>query len=173
MRPARSRRWLRIFKLAFSADNVQANAQEQYNLETATWAGAKLQQGVWYQMSAPLFVPGLGLGQFLVNHDIQFSFTRMVACAPGDAEPSCAEIVVHATPAAEDLKNNITLLSRALYHSDANSMHYWATIDLRLVVKPETLVAYVSDWRRYWYIGMDSDSTVVSSERVVAVSTYH
>ena len=127
-------------KLAFSADNVQANAQEQYNLETATWAGAKLQQGVWYQMSAPLFVPGLGLGQFLVNHDIQFSFTRMVACAPGDAEPSCAEIVVHATPAAEDLKNNITLLSRALYHSDANSMHYWSTIDLRLVVKPETLV---------------------------------
>jgi hypothetical protein len=160
-------------KLAFAPQNVQANTQEQYNLETATWAGAKFQQGVWYQMSAPLFVPGLGLGQFLVNHDIQFSFTRMVACTPGDAEPSCAEIVVHATPAAEDLKNNITLLSRALYHSDANSMHYWATIDLRLVVKPETLVPYVSDWRRYWYIGMDSDSTVVSSERVVAVSTYH
>ncbi len=160
-------------KLAFSPENVQANAQEQYNLETATWAGAKLQQGVWYQMSAPLFVPGLGLGQFLVNHDIQFSFTRMVACTPDDKAMACAEIVVHATPAAEDLKNSITMLSRALYHSDSNTIRYWSTTDLRLVVKPDTLVPYVSDWRRYWYIGMESDSTVVSSERVVAVSTYH
>ena len=163
-------------KRVFSPPYIQANAAEAYNLETATWTGAKLEQGVWYQMSAPLFLPGLGMGQFLVTHDIEFSYTRSLACTPGDKEMSCAEIVVRATPAAKDLKLVTAGLNQSFHLSAARSLQYWSSIDLRLVVRPETLVPYVSDWRRHWYVDMgmgETDNRVVSSERVVAVSTYH
>jgi hypothetical protein len=163
-------------KAVFSPPYLQANAAEAYNLETATWAGAKLEQGVWYQMSAPLFLPGLGIGTFLVIHDIEFSYTRPLACAPGDKEMACAEIVVHATPDPRDLKLTTAQVNRSFHLPDTQSMNYWSTIDLRLVVRPDTLVPYVSDWRRHWYIAMteaDKNERVVSSERIVAVSTYH
>ena len=163
-------------KLVFSAQNVQVKAAETYNLETATWAGAKLEQGVWYQMSASMFLPGLGMGQFMIDHDIEFSFTRMVACAPDDKETACAEIVVHITPDPKDLKLATTQVSHGFHLTDAQALHYWSTTDIRLVMRPETLVPYVSDWRRSWYVaipGSGKDNRIVSSERVVTVSTYH
>ncbi|HUE66368.1 MAG TPA: hypothetical protein VMO78_18520, partial [Rhizomicrobium sp.] len=163
-------------KAVFSPPYVQANAAVTYNMETATWAGAKLEQGVWYQMSAPLFLPGLGIGQFLVAHDIEFSFTRMVACMPGDKETACAEIVVHATPDPKDLKLATAEVNQGFHLSGAQSLRYWSATDARLVVRPETLVPYVSDWRRHWYVALpeaETDHRVVSSERVVTVSTYH
>jgi hypothetical protein len=46
---------------------------------------------------------------------------------------------------------------------------------MRIVVRPDTLAPYVSDTRRYWYVSLDGGKgdPVISSERIVAASTYH
>jgi hypothetical protein len=126
-------------------------------------------------MSAPLFLPGLGMGKFLVNHDIEFSFARQLACTPGANEPLCVEIIVHATPDATDLKLARELVTRALKISDPNALRYWSTTNLRLVVRPDTLAPYVSDTRRFWYIAIDGSTKsgpAIWSERAVATLTY-
>ncbi len=163
-------------KSVFSPQFVDADAAEKYSIETATWIGARLQQRVWYQMSAPLFLPGLGMGQFLVTHDIEFSYARQVACTAGDPDRSCAEIVVHATPDAKDLQLARDEVAHSLRLPGAQSLHYWSTTDMRLVVRPDTLVPYVSDTRRYWYVALDGGEKgdpVISSESIVAASAYH
>ena len=162
-------------KLVFSAPNVQAKAMQDFNVQTATWAGAKLQQGVWYQMSAPLFLPGLGMGKFVIDHDIAFSFSRELPCTPGAIGPPCVELIVHATPDALGVKQARELVAKALKIPDPNALRYWSTTSLRLVVKPDTLLPYVGDIRRYWYIAIDGigNDPVISSERIVATSTYH
>jgi len=152
------------------------DAIQSFNMETATWAGATLEQGVWYQMSAPLLLPGLGMGQFQVTHDIEFAFTRELPCTPGTTEPLCVEIVLRATPDANDLKLARDLVTRALQLPDPNTLRYWSAASLRLVVKPDTLVPYIRDTRRYWYIAIDGTEKgdfIISSERVVATSAYH
>ena len=161
-------------KQALQATYIQADAAQAYAVQTATWIGAKLQQGVWYQMSAPLSLPGMGMGQFLVTHDIEFSYTRAIACAPGGAGADCAEIVVHATPDPKDLKLARDLITRSLHLPNSDGLHYWSTIDMRLVVKPGTLAPYVSDMRRHWYVALDGgEDPVISSERVVTTTAYH
>jgi tetratricopeptide (TPR) repeat protein len=169
-----SRALAQDLKTVFSPTSVQAHAAETYNLETGTWAGAKLEQGVWHQMTAPLFLPAMGMGQFLVEHDIAFAYTRPVPCTPGGTLPDCAEIVVHATPQATDLDLARALVARSFHLPDSKALHHWSTTDLRLVVKPGTLVPYVTDIRRHWYISIDGGrgEPLISSERVVTVSTY-
>ena len=162
-------------KSVFSPPSVQAEAMQDFNVQTATWAGAKLQQGVWYQMSAPLFLPGLGMGKFVIDHEIAFSFSRELPCTPGATGTLCVELIVHATPDALGVKQARELVAKALKMPDPNALRYWSTSSLRLVVKPDTLLPYVSDTRRYWYIAIDGirSDPVISSERIVATSTYH
>jgi hypothetical protein len=162
-------------KSVFSAQKVVTDAVQSFNIETATWAGATLQQGVWYEMSAPLLLPGLGMGQFQVTHEIEFAFTRQLPCTPGTTGPLCVEIVLRATPDANELKLARELVTRALQMPDPNALRYWSTASLRFVVKPDTLVPYVRDTRRNWYIAIDGtlkDDPAISSESVVATSTY-
>jgi len=156
---------------------IETRMAEMHSLETATWAGARLEQGKWYQMKAPLFLPGMGLGQyFLVTHTIEFSYTRDVACAPGDAAASCAEIVVRAAPTPDDLSKVMIQMASLFHMKDFDSLRYWSAIDLRLIVKPSTLAPVLSDMRRSWYVNVLGDSTmepVVSSERIVTTLAYH
>lgn len=156
---------------------VEAITAQKHALETATWAGAKLEQGAWYQMQAPLLLPGLVLGQyFLVTHDIAFSYARQVACAHDDAAKSCAEIVVHATPEPKDMARAHVEMSSLFHMPDFDALHYWSSINLRLVVKPDTLEPTVSDMRKSWYVAVDGGpktDPVISSERVVTTTTYH
>ena len=70
-----------ILPLYLGTDTAQ-----NYSLQTATWAGAKLEQGAWYEMQAPLLLPGMGLGQyFLVTHDISFSMHGPCPARPATA----------------------------------------------------------------------------------------
>jgi hypothetical protein len=166
----------RNLRAVLSPGYVETFAAEKYSLETATWAGAKLEQGVWYQMSAPLSLPGLGMGEFLVTHNIAFSYARMVACTPDDTARSCAEIIVHATPEPDDLHKARLQISSDNHLPDFDALHYWSSTELRLVVKPGTLEPYVSDMRRSWYIAIDGapdNKPVISSERLVTTTTYH
>ncbi|HEY2009442.1 MAG TPA: hypothetical protein VGH23_10665 [Rhizomicrobium sp.] len=166
----------RNLRAVLSPGYVETFAAEKYSLETATWAGATLQQGVWYQMSAPLSLPGLGLGEFLVTHNIAFSYARPVGCTPDDAARSCAEIIVHATPEPRDLRKAELQISTDNHLPDFDALHYWSSTELRLVVKPGTLAPYVSDMRRSWYIALDAapkTNPMISSERLVTTTSYN
>lgn len=155
--------------------NIETSTAMKYSLHTATWAGATMQQGVWYRMTAPLALSGLGLGQlFLVTHDIEFSYARPVACTPGDTTRDCAEIVIHATPDPADLAKAHIEMSSLFHMETFDSLHHWSSINLRLVLKPDTLMPYLSDMRRSWYVDIDgATEPMIASERVVTTSVYH
>jgi hypothetical protein len=160
----------------FSADFIESSAMQDYGIQTGTWIGAKLAQGVWYQMSTPLFLPSLGLGHYLVQYDINFAYTRQVPCGAESPDRLCAEILVHAAPDANDLKATLEDVSRHLKIADKQSLHYWTTTDLRLVVDPDTLLPYMSDRRQYWYdafAGGGISEPIIESVKTVSTSVYH
>jgi hypothetical protein len=154
---------------------LEDNTAQKHSLETATWAGAKLEQGTWYEMTAPLLLPGVGLGQFfLVTHDIAFSYARPVPCTPEDTARTCAEIVVHATPVPGDMTRAHVQMSSTFHMPDFDALHYWSSINMRLVVRPGTLEPVLSDMRKSWYIAVagspKNSEPVISSERVVTTT---
>jgi hypothetical protein len=153
---------------------IASRLTEDYNLETAAWIGATLEQGVWYTMSAGLIMPGLeGL---TIEHDVRFAFTRDVPCTPQSADKACVEIVVRATPDPEALKSGLENLGRFLKLQSGQAVRYWSSTLLRLVVKPDTLQPYLSDTRRSWYLAVDGpvkNDPVIGDERIVSTVTYH
>jgi tetratricopeptide (TPR) repeat protein len=166
---------MRDLKAAFSPNYVESSAMQNYGIETGTWIGAKLGQGVWYQMSTPLFLPALGLGHYLVNHDISFAFTRQVPCTTESSALLCAEIVIHATPNANDLKSTLEEVNQQLRLPNKQSLHYLSVTDIRLVIDPDTLLPHVCDTRQYWYAlkGGGSADPIIESVRTVSTSVYH
>ena len=150
---------------------------QDYGFETGTWIGAKLEQGVWYQMSTQLFLPGLGLGHYLIDHDISFAFTRQVPCTSDAPAHLCAEIVMHATPSADDLKSALQDLGRQLNFSNRQALHHVPVTDIRLVIDPDTLLPYVCDTRQSWYSALvgtaQKGDPVIESIRTVSTAVYH
>ena len=129
------------------APAIIANAvSETYGLETAMWIGATLQQGVSYQLTAPLSLPGIA--HVIVDHQLDFSFTRELPCTPGAAAHSCVELVVRATPLEQPLKEVLT----GFQLPQGAALHYSSSISMRLIVDPQTLKPYLRDTHRYWYI---------------------
>jgi hypothetical protein len=146
--------------------NVAGQAEETYSLETGAWIGATLQQGVWYHMSAGLSLPGLiDTG---VQHDVEFAYTRDVPCRPGDADSACVEIVMHATPKADELGHLMGGMSSLL-----QTTRYWSTTYVRLVTDPRSLMADSLDVRRYWHIfGRPGERSEPQSGMERVVTTY-
>lgn len=176
--PAAMAATARDVKAAYSPEFVETSAALDYGIETGTWIGAKLTQGTWYQMTTPLFLPSLGLGHYLVNQDITFAFTREVPCTADAPSRLCAEIVLRATPTADDLKQTINAVHTQFKLPASRSLHYWAQTYIRLVVDPATLLPYVRDIRQSWFSRLDTADGVRSdslSEQIRAVSTvsYH
>jgi len=168
----------RDMKAAFSPEFVQDSAALDYGIETGAWIGAKLTQGVWYQMTTPLFLPALGLGHYLVNQDITFAFTRELPCTADAPGHLCAEIVLRATPKAEDLKQAIGQMSRQAKLSASQSLHYWAQTYIRLVVDPATLLPYVRDVRQSWFCRLNGaldpkNGPIIEQRRAVSTVSYH
>jgi len=142
---------------------LEAMTAEAYQLETAMWIGAMLDQGVWYEDTAPLTLPGMP--RAVVQHRIEFAFTRMVPCTAGAPAQTCVEMVIHATPDEDALDQVI---------ADAGLSDYTASIEARIVTDPKTLLPYAREERRYWYVsrsrgGRDS---VLQSEHLVSTATY-
>ncbi len=168
---------LRDLRAAFSPDFIESRAMQDYGIETGTWIGAKLEQGVWYQMSTQLFLPGLGLGHYLIDHDISFAFTRQVPCTTDPSARLCAEIVVHAAPNADDLKSALQDLGRQFNFSYRQALHYVSVTDIRLVIDPDTLLPYVCDTRQFWYSALvgtaQKGDSVIESIRTVSTAVYH
>jgi hypothetical protein len=164
---------VRSTRTLFAPEVVEQTAAEDYDFETGVWIGAKLEQGVWYNMSVPLTLPGAR--QLLIPHDVEFAYTRDVPCTAIATDRSCVEIVVHATPQTESLTALMQYVDRALPGHRKVRFHYWFTTYMRIVTDPNTLTTYVYDARRYWHASgdtLDTDKPDNHSERLVSTFTY-
>lgn len=153
--------------VALAPGLLEAGTAENYQLETAMWAGAKLEQGVWYQLSARLSLPGIP--QFVVSQRIEFAFTRRVPCTAGIAPQMCVEIVLHATPDKQSLDDVLTDIS------DPNDpFDYDASTDARIVVDPATLLPYVREEQIYWFasLGNGTGQALLESDHLVSTTRY-
>jgi hypothetical protein len=158
----------RALEVTFAPEVVEARAEEDYNLETGAWNGATMERGVWYQTSAPLMLPGII--QVAVPHDVEFAYTHQVPCVAGATERACIEIVVHASPRAEDLEKALKAATHALHLRPG--LKYWSATYMRIITDPSTLTPYLRDTRRYWHIaGPHASDTENASERIVSRST--
>jgi hypothetical protein len=160
--------------IAFAPELVETKAAEDYSLETGAWIGARLEQGVWYKMSAALTMPGTE--QLLLPHDIEFAYTRDVPCAAASTTRECVELVIHATPQEDAVREFIDALTQHLRLRRGQTADYWSTTYLRIVTDPNTLETQASDSRRYWYLSTgDAEPQDIQnvSERVVSTFAYH
>lgn len=144
---------------------LEAATAENYQLETAMWIGATLDQGVWYEISAPLSVPGL-LPRVVLQNRIQFAFTRMVPCTAGATEQTCVEMVFRATPEQESLDH--------LVQDNSQFADFTASTEARIVTDPATLMPYAREERVYWYasVGKSTKNNGLQSEHLVSTTSY-
>jgi hypothetical protein len=156
---------------ALSSGATQDAVAEDYNLQTGTWIGATLEQGVWYDMAVPLSMP---IAQnFFVMHKIQFAYTRSVPCTADSAEAACAEIVLRATPDPAVLQTMLETLARKSQPGSLQMPRLWSVTYLRLVTDPATLQPYGLDTRHhsYWSTGAKGpNESLTESDRTVFVS---
>jgi hypothetical protein len=158
----------RSVELLAQPNGLAARAAEDYTLGISAWIDATLEQGVWYDMTASLVLPGMVI---LVDHDIQFAYSRPVPCTGTAGEAVCAEILVHATPNPDALHSKLTYVRQAL--KLRGEMRYASSTDLRLVVDPARLLPYVSEARRHWTIAVDGrGDPLIGAETVVSTYTY-
>jgi len=154
--------------LEATADSVspgllEAVAAENYQLETAMWIGATLEQGVWYEISAPLSLPGMP--QVVVQHRLEFAFTRRVPCTAAAAAQTCVEIVIRATPDEQALAQVI---------ADNSLAAFTATTEARIVTDPATLLPYAHEERLHWYASLSNErrDSVLGLERLLSTTSY-
>lgn len=155
---------------ALSPGMLEAATTETYQLETAMWIGATLEQGVWYRLSAPLALPGLS--GIVLQQRVEFAFTRTVPCAAGQAAPRCVEIVMRATPDEQAVRGLLADIDSPLPGSRFRD--YQASILVRIVVDPTTLLPYAREEWMYWYasLGKNSSDTILESDHVVSTTSY-
>jgi tetratricopeptide (TPR) repeat protein len=160
--PLLARRVGTAIDAALSLDFIEPRVAEDYNLETGTWIGATLEQGVWYEMAAPLswqLAPTV-----FVNHKIEFAYTRQVPCDASSTESTCVEIILHAT-----------LDPSALRLPPGAVRQIWSAMHMRLVTDPKTLQSYSCEIRRYayWLPGnTGTNHPLIESEKTLAISTH-
>jgi hypothetical protein len=163
----------RATQMLFGRDAVEQNAAEAYDFQTGVWIGAKLEQGVWYTMSAPLTLSGAR--QLVLPHDIEFAYTRDLPCPGATPARSCVEMVVHATPQPDSIAALMGVVNQHLAGYPMVQARFWSTTYMRIVTDPDTLTPYVYDERRYWHLSnglRESDKRANQSERLVSTLTY-
>jgi hypothetical protein len=159
--------------LAFDPKTIEIDTRADYNLQTAMWIDATLQQGVAYEITASLPLPGFSLVP--INQRIQFRYTHAVPCRRESTEADCVEIVVHATPETDALAAALDTME-----DPDRPLHYSAATTWRIVTDPKTLTPYVFDERCYWYLSMgasdpdnlSNEQEVIESQRTVRSVTY-
>jgi len=145
-------------EVALSAGLLVAQAAEDYQFETSMWAGATLDQGVWYELSAPLSLRGLP--RVVVQQQLEFAFARMVPCVAGAPQPGCVELLVRTTPDAQAVARVIR--------------HYVSSSATRIVMDPATLLCYSREDRLYWYasVGKGLGDAILQSEHLKSTATF-
>ncbi len=154
---------LRLTLGTLSPGMLEAATAENYQLETAMWIGATLDQGDWYEIAARLSLPGIP--QVVVQHRLEFAFTRKVPCTPDAAEKACVEIVIRATPDKDAVDHVI---------ADSGIADYTAALEARVVTDPAALLPYAFEERVHWYwhaLGRRG-ATILQSEHLVSMTKY-
>lgn len=149
---------------------LEAETIQNYQLETAMWIGAALDQGVWYAFSAPLSLPGMP--RLIVQQRLEFAFTRRVPCRAESAVRTCAEIVIHATPDEAALKH--VLADVGTPFPNTRWVDFDASSTARIVVDPATLLPYSLEKQIHWYasIGQGKGRSILESEHLLVTTTY-
>lgn len=152
----------------FTPGMLEAATAENYQLETAMWIGATLDQGVWYQIDAPLSVAGMP--RVVVQNRIEFAFTRKVPCTAQATEKTCVEIVIRATPDKDALDR---VMADFIGPDSASRIaDYASSSQVRIVTDPATLLPYAREQRVYWYVSLGRGRSVLQSEHLVSRTTY-
>jgi hypothetical protein len=154
-----------------SQDVIEDLVAQDYNFETGTWIGATLDQGVWYDMTAFLSLPLEP--HVLVKHQIEFAYTRPISCTDDTKETACIEVVLHATPDPDIVKEMLGKLARSARLPREQLLQLQARTDMRLIVDPLNLVAYRRDMRRYSYWSNGTagpNHSLIESDRTSTVS---
>jgi hypothetical protein len=165
---------IRNVDMVFAPGVIEEKAAEDYSFETGVWIDATLQQGVWYRLSAPLTVPGTIPA--VMDHDVEFAYTRQVPCDADSTDRSCVELVVRANPEADALQSFIDDLNDTASGRHLPRAHYWAAIYMRIVTDPKTLLTHVRDVRNYWHFSTEGgglDEIANQSERLIVTSVFH
>lgn len=154
----------------FSPGMLEANTAQSYELETAMWIGATLDQGDWYEVSAPLAHPGMG--RFVIEQHIEFAFTRTLPCTAAAKSERCVEIVLRMRPDAKALRGILADLGGAA--PGGLFTDYFAAIEERIVADPTTLLPYRCERRIYWYAATDQrgEHSIAESEHFVSATRY-
>ena len=157
-------------KSASAQNLIEAHAALDFNLEAGTWPGATLEQGVWYEMEMPLPLPYAPL--LLINHQVEFAFTRPVACNREASTASCVEIVLHAVPDASALQLMLDETRRSAHLPRGRELQSAATTTIRLVTDPDTLIPYRREIRRQGYLSGDGtpNGALLTEEKIVIAS---
>jgi hypothetical protein len=162
-----------LMHVAFDPKSIETETRTDYNLQTAMWIDATLQQGVPYEITASLPLPGFAL--VAINQRIQFRYTHAVPCTRESAQATCAEIVVHAKPETDALAAALDAME-----DPERPLHYTAATTWRIVTDPSTLTPYVFDARCYWYRTLGASDPnhasdaeqVIESQRTLRTATY-
>jgi hypothetical protein len=147
----------------FAPQVIAQNVAENYELETAMWIGATLQQGVHYELVAPLALAGIPFDT--VNHRLDFVFTRELPCPSGLPAHPCVELIVHATPEGQPLRQWV----------GSDALDYSSSVSVRIITDPQTLQPYLRDTRRFWYMTLGqktSAAKVVIADHSLITTTY-
>jgi len=152
----------------FTSGMLEAAAAENYQLDTAMWIGATLDQGVWYQIDAPLSVEGML--RVVVQNRIEFAFTRRVPCTEQSTQKTCVEIVIRATPDPDALERVMADFIGA--DSESRLADYVSSRQVRIVTDPATLLPYAREQRAYWYASLGGHRSVLQSEHLVSHTSY-
>ena len=158
-----------VLKSASPSNLAEAHAALDFNLEAGTWSGATLEQGVWYEMKMSLPLPYAPL--LLINHQVEFAFTRQVACSGEASTASCVEIVMHAVPDPSDLQIMLDETQRSAHLPRGRELKSAATTTIRLVTDPDTLISYRREIRRQGYLSGDgtANGSLLTGEKIVIV----
>ena len=154
---------LEAVSTALSSGMLEAETAQNYQIETAMWVGTTLEQSTWYQMSAPFSLPGIP--DVIVEHQVEFAFTRRVPCTATDTAGGCVELVLRARPDQHAIDGVI---------ADFDFKALGAFRQIRLVVDPTSLFPYVhEEWiSLYGSSGERTGETFLQSEHLVTTTTY-
>ncbi len=158
-----------VLKSASAQNLIEAHAALDFNLEAGTWPGATLEQGVWYEMEMPLPLPYAPL--LLINHQVEFAFTRPVACNREASTASCVEIVLHAVPDPSALQLMLDATRRSAHLPRGRELQSAATTTIRLVTDPDTLIPYRREIRRQGYLSGDGPNGALLTEEKIVVAS--
>lgn len=171
----------RVLDVALSAELLTSNAAQEWTMSVATWIGADLDHGDWYELTFEEPIPGLS--ERPVKRTMRFKLSRWVPCA-ADGPPRCVEILAAVVPdrdstrlAVNDFVRRILPAgaSRAEAEATLASVSYEVDARYRLVTEPETLRPWSMETRKFIYIAtVDGGKRSVQArrERQLSGSTY-